>query len=181
EDLLLAELRGPELVANVRRLLDLAREYDPYQRQGLFRFLRFIEAQQETELDYEPAPVPARDAVRLMSIHKSKGLEFPVVVVAGLGGQFNLQDLREDILLDADFGLCPKVIPPEADLRYPSLPYWLASRRARRELLGEELRLLYVALTRARDTLILTGTAGSKAAGERWNAGDGTAPSDQRV
>ncbi|HEY2952583.1 MAG TPA: UvrD-helicase domain-containing protein [Verrucomicrobiae bacterium] len=181
EDLLLAEPRGAELVANVRRLIELAREYDPYQRQGLFRFLRFVEAQQDAELDYEPAPAPAQDAVRLMSIHKSKGLEFPVVALAGLGGQFNLQDLREDILLDDDFGLCPKVAPPEADLRYPSLPYWLAGRHARRELLGEELRLLYVALTRARDTLILAGTAASKAAGERWEAAEDTPPSDQRL
>jgi ATP-dependent helicase/nuclease subunit A len=181
EELLLAQPRGPELAANVRRLLDLAREYDPHQRQGLFRFLRFVEAQQDAELDYEPAPAPSQDAVRLMSIHKSKGLEFPVVAIAGLGGQFNLQDLREDILLDARFGLCPKVAPPEADLRYPSLPYWLASRHGRREWLGEELRLLYVAVTRARDTLILAGTATSKAAGERWGAVEATPPSDHRL
>ena len=116
-----------------------------------------------------------------MSIHKSKGLEFPIVALAGLGGQFNLQDLREDILLDADYGLCPKAAPPRADLRYPSLPYWLASRHARRELLGEELRLLYVALTRARDTLLLAGTAASKAAGERWDSVEAVSPSDQRL
>jgi ATP-dependent helicase/nuclease subunit A len=145
-------------VANVRRLLDLARQFDPYQRQGLHRFLQFIAAQEEAELDHEPAPAPTDNAVRLMSIHQSKGLEFPVVVVAGLGTLFNERDLRGDILLDEEFGLCPMVSPPGRERRYASLPHWLARRRGRRELLGEELRLLYVALTRARDTLLLVGT-----------------------
>ncbi len=181
ETLLMAEARGPELVANVRRLLDLARQYDPYQRQGLFRFLRFVEAQQAAEVDQEPAPAPADDAVRFMSIHKSKGLEFPVVVVAGLGGQFNLQDLREDILLDEIYGLCPKVAPPKTGQRYPSLPYWLARRRQKQEALGEELRLLYVALTRARDTLILAGTLNRSGANGKWES-TGPAPlADQEV
>ncbi len=168
EALLLAEARGPERVANVRRLLDLARQYDPYQRQGLYRFLRFIEAQADAEPDLAPAAA-ATDAVKLLSIHKSKGLEFPVVVVGGLGAGFNFQSLSEDILLNEYFGLCPRVIPPDAEQSYPSLPWWLAQQRERRELLGEELRLLYVALTRARDTLILTG---GTAKPERW-AGEG--------
>jgi len=116
-----------------------------------------------------------------MSIHKSKGLEFPVVVVAGLGGQFNLQDLREDILLDEIYGLCPKVAPPETGQRYPSLPYWLARRRQKQEALGEELRLLYVALTRARDTLILAGTTNRSGTNGKWES-TGPAPlTDQEV
>jgi len=85
-----------------------------------------------------------------------------VVVVAGLGWRFNFRDLNKDILLDPDYGLCPKVTPPEGEQRYPSLPCWLARQRQRRELLGEEMRLLYVATTRARDTLILTATAPRK-------------------
>jgi len=156
--LLLAQTRGDERVANVRRLLDLARDYDPYKRQGLYRFLQFVQAQQEAEVELEPASAQSENAVRLMSIHKSKGLEFPVVVLAGLGGQFNFQDLRQDILLHETYGLCPRIKPPNADQTYPSLPYWLARRDEQRELLGEEMRLLYVALTRARDTLILTAT-----------------------
>src|SRR5690606_14576500 len=119
-------------LANVRRLLDLAREYDPYQRQGLFRFLRFVRAQEETPTEVEPAPA-TRDAVQLTSIHRSKGLEFPVVVLAGLGWQFNFRDLNESILLDEQFGLCAKISPPESDQRYPSLPHWLARRRQHRE------------------------------------------------
>ena len=158
EAMLLAEPRGEERAANVRRLLELAREYDPYQRQGLYRFLRFVEAQQEAEVELEPASAQTENAVRLMSIHKSKGLEFPVVVLAGLGGQFNAQDLRQAVLLHERYGLCSKVKPPGLDQSYPSLPYWFARRDEQRELLGEEMRLLYVALTRARDTLILSGT-----------------------
>ena len=78
EEILLAGQRGVERVGNVRRLLDLARQFDPYQRQGLYRFLRFVQAQEDAELDLQPAPPPTADAVRLMSVHKSKGLEFPV-------------------------------------------------------------------------------------------------------
>ncbi len=181
EALLRAGPRGAERAANVRRLLDLARQYDPYQRQGLFRFLRFIEAQQDAELDHESAPPPTENAVRLMTIHKSKGLEFPVVVLAGLGVKFNFKDLREDILLDEVHGLCPRVTPPGADLRYPSLPYWLAKNRGRRELLGEELRLLYVALTRARDTLILAGTMGNKSDAKMWAGAEVAAISERQI
>ena len=160
--MLLAGERGRERAANVRRLISLAQQYDPYQRQGLFRFLRFVAAQEEAELDEEPAAAPAENAVRLMTIHKSKGLEWPVVVVAGLGAQFNFRDLNEDILLEEEFGLCPRVKWPGSDQVYPSPAHWLAARRAKREVLGEELRLLYVAATRARDTLILAGTARKK-------------------
>jgi len=180
EELLLVELRGEQRVANIRRLLDLARQYDPYQRQGLFRFIRFIEVQEEMEADLEPAPAQTGKGVRLMSIHKSKGLEFPVVVVAGLGWQFNLQDLRGDILLDEKYGLCPKVAPPDGEPRYPSLPYWLARQQLRRELLGEELRLLYVAMTRARDTLILTASSSSKS-DPKWAGTEARPVKDQEM
>jgi len=171
EALLLAQPRGRERVANVRRLLELARQYDPFQRQGLYRFLRFIDEQQDAELDEEAATVETTDAVRLMSIHKSKGLEFPVVVIACLAAPFNMRDLREDILLNGEFGLCPKIVPPHVEQRYPSLPWWLAKRRETRELLGEEMRLLYVAMTRARDTILLTAFDKSKNAGTRWHLG----------
>jgi len=178
EALLLAEPRGPERVANVRRLLDLARQFDPLQRQGLHRFLCFIAAQEAAELDHDPAPLPTEDAVRLMSIHQSKGLEFPVVVVAGLGVRFNLRDLSGDVLLDGELGLCPMVSPPESQRRYASLPHWLAKQRGQRESLGEELRLLYVALTRARDTLLLCGSDVGKGVAEKWRASSAAAITD---
>jgi ATP-dependent helicase/nuclease subunit A len=168
EAMLLAGARGQERLGNVRRLLDLARQFDPYQRQGLYRFLRFVEAQEEEGLDLQPAPAPAGDAVQLMSVHKSKGLEFPVVVLACLGTRFNERDLNGSVLLSERHGLCPRVTPPEAPGSYASLPYWLARRRERLELRGEELRLLYVAMTRARDRLILTGTSNHKTSNARW-------------
>src|SRR5207249_976269 len=129
----------------------LAQQFDQFQRQSLFRFLCFVEAQQLAETEPEVAAVSEQDSVRLMSIHQSKGLEFPVVVVPDSGKAFNLADLRAEIILDEDYGLCPIIKPPRTGRRYPSLPYWLARRRQRREVLGEELRLLYVAMTRARD------------------------------
>ena len=166
---LLAQSRGQQRRDNAQRLLALTRQFDQFQRQGLFLFLKFIEAQLEADIDLEPAPVATEDAVQLMSIHQSKGLEFPVVVVADLGKRFNWDDLRGRVILDEVFGLCPKVKPPHAAQLYPSLPYWLAQRRQQRESLGEELRLLYVALTRACDRLILAGTTSRKTAVEKWS------------
>jgi ATP-dependent helicase/nuclease subunit A len=155
---LLTQPRGDQRHANVRRLASLAQDFDRFQRQGLFRFLRFVEAQQLAETEPEVASIINENAVRLMSIHQSKGLEFPVVVAADMGKPFNLKDLRAQIILDEEYGLCPQVKPPHTGKSYPSLPYWLARRRQARELLGEELRLLYVAMTRARDTLILSAS-----------------------
>ena len=154
--------RGAERAANIRKFIATVRQYDPYQRQGLFRFLKFVDALEAAEQDIEPAPAQSQDAVRLMSIHQSKGLEFPVVVVACLGGMFNVRDSSSDVLLDEEFGLCAKAVQPENGARHPTLAHWLAVRRQRRQMLGEELRLLYVAMTRARDFLMLTATATKK-------------------
>jgi ATP-dependent helicase/nuclease subunit A len=172
EALLLAQSRGDERLANISRLLKLARQFDPYQRQGLYRFLKFVETQRDAEAEEEPAPPSTLDAVRLLSIHQSKGLEFPIVVVADLGKPFNLADLRGEILVDPTYGLCSRITPPDRNGHYPSLPYWLARRRQLRDLLGEETRLLYVALTRAKDRLILTGTISDKKAVQRWQQGN---------
>lgn len=165
---LLAGERGAERAANVRRLVELARRYDPFQREGLFRFLRFIAEQEEAEVRHEPAAAASDNAVRLMTIHASKGLEFPVVALAGLGSRFNMRDLSADILLDDELGLCPRVLPPDSRRRYPSAAHWLAAQREKRALLGEEMRLFYVALTRARDTLLLCGTAAKQDEAARW-------------
>ena len=165
---LLTQPRGEQRHANVRRLLALAQQFDRFQRQGLFRFLRFVEAQQVAETGPEVAAVSGGNSVSLMSIHQSKGLEFPVVVVADLGKPFNLADLSAEVILDEEYGLCPQIKPPHSGQRYPSLPWWLARRRQKRKSLGEELRLLYVAMTRARDTLILSGTASAKKFAGAW-------------
>ena len=158
-----AQSRGAQRAANIERFLNLVQSFDQFQRQGLFRFLKFIEAQREAGAESDAPAVSAENAVRLMSIHQSKGLEFPVVVLADLANNFNEQDLRSEIIFDDEFGLCPKVKPPHTGRRYPSLPHWLAQRRQKCELRGEELRLFYVALTRTRDTLILsTGVSETK-------------------
>jgi ATP-dependent helicase/nuclease subunit A len=167
---LLTQPRGEQRHANVQRLLGLAQQFDQFQRHGLFRFLRFIEAQQIAEIEPEVPSVCEENSVRLMSIHQSKGLEFPVVVLADLGKAFNVSDLRADIILDEQYGLCPQVKPPHTGKRYPSLPFWLARQRQQREMLGEELRLLYVAMTRARDTLVLTGNISEAKFKRLWEA-----------
>ena len=173
---LLSRPRGAFRQANVEHFLNLARRFDQLQRQGLFRFLRFIEAQREAGVEPGVTGSADQNAVRLMSIHQSKGLEFPVVAVADLAKPFNLQDLRADIILDEQFGLSPRVKPPHLGRRYPSLPHWLARRHQRRELLGEELRLLYVAMTRARDTLILSGTITEDKWRTHWTGRDAVTP-----
>ncbi len=166
-DWMRAQPRGAQRAANVASFLQLAQSFDQFQRQGLFRFLKFIEAQENAEAEPEVSAA-TENAVRLMSIHKSKGLEFPVVVLPDLAKNFNVQDLSGEIIFDEEFGLCPKVKPPSSGRRYPSLPHWLAQRRQQHELRGEELRLLYVALTRARDNLILTTSVTEKNWDEKW-------------
>ena len=161
--------RGTQRAANVTGFLSLAQQFDQFQRQGLFRFLKFVEAQQEADVDPEISAITTENAVRLMSIHQSKGLEFPIVVLADLAKSFNERDLNGEIIFDEAFGLCPKVKPPGSGRRYPSLPHWLARRRQQRELRGEEIRLLYVALTRARDNLILTVSLTEKTWATAWN------------
>ncbi len=154
--------------ANVSRLIHLTRQFDSFRGEGLYRFLQFVQAQQENELEVEPAGQPLRDAVRLMSIHQSKGLEFAIVALADLGKRFNLEDTRGRVILDEELGLCPQVKPPGLSQFYPSLPHWLAQRRQQRQTCGEELRLLYVALTRAADRLILCGSARHSALATKW-------------
>ncbi|MGA2871075.1 MAG: 3'-5' exonuclease, partial [Verrucomicrobiota bacterium] len=160
--------RGEQRAANLEFFLQLAQQFDQFQRQGLFRFLKFIQAQREIEAEPEVPALAPHNAVRLMSIHQSKGLEFPVVVVAGLDKKFNERDLHGEIILDEEFGLCPRVKPPETGRRYPSLPHWLAQKNQKRELRGEELRLLYVAMTRARDTLVLSTSVSEKKWESLW-------------
>lgn len=167
-DWLRAQPRGAQRAANVAGFLRLAQQFDQFQRSGLYRFLKFVEVQAEAEVEPEVSPAATENAVRLMSIHQSKGLEFPAVVVADLAKRFNEQDLHGEILFDEEFGICPMIKPPGQGGHYPSLAHWLAQRRQKRELRGEELRLLYVALTRARDYLFLTASISEKHWEEKW-------------
>ncbi|PRR75100.1 helicase-exonuclease AddAB subunit AddA [Neomoorella humiferrea] len=165
---------GARRQANLRALLDRARQFEGFARHGLFRFLRFIERLRETEGDLEaPSPLGENEnVVRIMSIHKAKGLEFPVVIVADLGKGFNFKDLSGDVLLHGRLGLNPLCFDMENGIKYPTLPYLAAAHRLRLEALSEELRILYVAMTRAREKLILTGTARNlPQRAESWSAG----------
>lgn len=156
-------------LANVRKLLGLSRQFDQFQRHGLFRFLQFLEGQAEADQEVESAPAAGANRVQMMSIHQSKGLEFPVVALAGLGRRFNLGDLQGDWMIDDALGVCPPVVPPGRQRGYHSLPRWIAGVRQRREFLGEQIRLLYVACTRAAERLLLIGNT-TETAMERWAA-----------
>ncbi|MBM3824788.1 MAG: hypothetical protein FJ404_18220 [Verrucomicrobia bacterium] len=145
--------------AALPRLLNLMRRFDPLRGQGLHRFMKWIETRRAVSRESESAFPASPGAVRLLSIHKSKGLEFPVVLVAGLGSRFNFESLQKPVLLDDTYGVCLKGRLPGARITFPTLPYWLAARRQRGEMLAEELRLLYVAFTRAKDHLFLCGSA----------------------
>lgn len=144
--------------ANLRALVDRARRFEGTIYRGLFRFLRFIEQLREEggDLDAARSLGENEDVVRIMSVHRAKGLEFPVVVVADLGRRFNLQDLSRGFLLHRQLGCGPVVTDLERGVRYPTVLHRVIKERLRREALAEEMRLLYVALTRARERLILT-------------------------
>ncbi|MFP4661764.1 MAG: helicase-exonuclease AddAB subunit AddA, partial [Halanaerobiales bacterium] len=153
---------GRQRQANLRILVDRAKQFAGNSEQSLFNYIRYIERleeQQDNETGTARLINENEDVVRLMSIHKSKGLEFPVVIVAELGKRFNTNDLKGSLLLHRELGLGPKFVDPENRIYNYSLPQLAIKERKRRENLSEELRILYVALTRAIDRLILFGTA----------------------
>ena len=138
------------------RLFELAREFEAGAWRGLRRFVEWIAEMRES--GREPA-MPAGQStgrVRIMSIHQSKGLEFPVVFLADTARKFNESDLRAAVLVHPELGLGPKVTDAQRGLEYPTLARRAVAARLRREQLSEELRLLYVAMTRARERLIIT-------------------------
>jgi ATP-dependent helicase/nuclease subunit A len=147
--------------ANLRALHDRACQYEKTSFRGLFRFLRFIEKLQDSGSDLGMARALGENenVVRLMSIHKSKGLEFPVVFVGGLGKRFNMMDLNQNLLLHKDLGFGPDLVDPETRLVYPTIAKLALRQQIKMETLAEELRVLYVAMTRAREQLFLVGSA----------------------
>lgn len=162
---------GAQRQANLRALHDRSCQYEATTFRGLFRFLKFIErlAQHNRDLGTARALGENENVVRIMSIHKSKGLEFPVVFIAGLGRQFNFQDLNNNVLLHRDLGLGPQLIDTNTRVSYPTLPKLAVKARLKLETLAEELRILYVAMTRAKEKLILVGSVRDlKKAAEKW-------------
>jgi len=150
---------GEQRQANLRILFERARQYEETSYKGLFNFINFIDQLKTSKGDMGSAKILGENdnVVRIMSIHKSKGLEFPVVILAGCGKKFNLQDMNKRILLHQDLGLGPDVVDYRLRLAFPSLPKQAIREKIRMETLSEEMRILYVALTRAREKLIVTG------------------------
>lgn len=156
---------------NLDMLVEKAAAYEATSYKGLFHFVRYIEKLKKFDTDFgEANPGGEKDStVRIMSIHKSKGLEFPVVFLAGMGKRFNKQDAYGRILLDADLGLACDCLDLELRVKAPTLKKQALKRRMELETMGEELRVLYVAMTRAKEKLILTATDKSlEAKLSRW-------------
>ena len=148
--------------ANLLKLHEYARRFGTFHKQGLYRFLRFVGSLEEQgqDLDTSPSPTASDAVVRVMSIHRSKGLEFPVVVLADLGRRFNLTDAAGRLIFDRRLGLGLRVVDRDRMIEYPSLAHHLVTGSVNRHTRAEELRVLYVALTRAMQHLILVGSAG---------------------
>lgn len=145
--------------ANLKMLFEQAKQYESSSFKGLFYFINFINKLKSSSGDMSSAKLIGEneDVVRIMSIHKSKGLEFPLVFLCGMGKQFNLQDLNDNILLHQDLGLGAKYVNYERRIQYNTLAKEAIRYQTKLETLSEEMRILYVALTRAKEKLIITG------------------------
>ncbi|WP_264803977.1 helicase-exonuclease AddAB subunit AddA [Cytobacillus sp. NCCP-133] len=154
---------GKQRQANLRALYDRARQYEATSFRGLFRFLRFIERMRDRGDDLGAARAlgEQEDVVRLMTVHSSKGLEFPFVFIAGLARNFNTMDLKKPYMLDKEFGFAAKYVNAEKRISYPSLPQIAFKRKKKMEMLAEEMRVLYVAFTRAKEKLYLVSSVKS--------------------
>ena len=151
---------GEQRQANLRILFDRARQFEKTSYRGLFNFINFIDKLKSSRGDMGSARILSEsdNVVRIMSIHKSKGLEFPVVILAGCGKKFNFQDTARSILLHQDLGFGPDVVDTRLRASWPSAAKLAIREKIKVETLSEEMRILYVALTRAREKLIITGS-----------------------
>jgi len=145
--------------ANLTMLFEKARDYEQGSFKGLYNFISFIDKVMKTGSDMGAPKLIGEneDVIRIMSIHKSKGLEFPVVFLCGTGNQFNMLDLNDNIMIHPEIGFGPKYINYERKIQYNTLAKEAIKCQIKKELQEEEMRLLYVALTRAREKLIITG------------------------
>ena len=151
---------GEQRKANVEMLLEKAAAFEQTSYHGLFHFIRYIEQMEKYDVDYGEAGTleEEADVVRIMSIHKSKGLEFPICFVAGLSKKFNMQDTTKPLIADVDMGIGTDFIDPKLRIRNKTLRKNVMAGKMRLDNVAEELRILYVALTRAKEKLIMTGT-----------------------
>ena len=150
---------GDQRMANIELLLEKAGTFQNTSFYGLFHFIRYLETMQEQDVDFGEANIldENADVVRIMTIHKSKGLEFPICFVCGLSKQFNQMDMRKSILMDVELGVGVDYIDPTLRLKRKTMRKNVVVQRMKEDTRGEDLRVLYVALTRAKEKLILTG------------------------
>ena len=164
---------GTQRQANLDMLYTKAAAFEKTSYSGLFQFLRYIERLKKYEVDFAEASVLGENEnlVRVMSIHKSKGLEFPVVILAGMGKSINQMDSRGEVVLDTDFGVGTNVVHLDKRIKNPTLLKSAVSQKLIQETISEELRVLYVAMTRAREKLYMIGTVkDAQKAVEGWQA-----------
>ena len=154
-----AQAGGKQKKANLDMLVEKAIAYEKTSYRGLFHFVRYIEKLIRYEVDFGSAlqDTGSENLVRIMTIHSSKGLEFPIVFVSGLGRKFNKKDASDNLVRDPEIGVGMNYVDPDLRVQIPTLIKSAAAERTVREGIGEELRVLYVALTRAEEKLVLTG------------------------
>ena len=150
---------GEQRRANLEMLLSKAESFEKTSYFGLFHFIRYMEQVEKYDVDYGEASLQDEnaDTVRIMSIHRSKGLEFPVCFVSGLGKRFNMQDIAKPVIVDMDLGIGLDYVDSVLRMKRGTLKKNVMAGKLQRDSLGEELRVLYVAMTRAQEKLILTG------------------------
>ena len=168
---------GLQRQANLRILFDRAGQFEKTSIKGLFNFIKFIEKLQGSKGDMGAAKILGENdnVVRIMSIHKSKGLEFPVVIAAGMGKNFNLRDTSADVLLHKDLGLGPKFVDPNLRTYRDTIAKLAMKDQIKIESLSEEMRILYVAFTRPKDKLIAVGSVRNvEKQIQKWNKSNNT-------
>ena len=145
--------------ANLKTLFEKAKQYEKASFKGLFNFIQFIDKLKKQNGDLASAKLIGEneDVIRIMSIHKSKGLEFPVVFLCNSHKKFNMQDLNDNILLHQDIGFGPTIMDATRKIKYSSIAKDAIKLKMKQETLSEEQRILYVALTRAKEKLYITG------------------------
>lgn len=152
---------GSQRQANLKILFERAKQFEETSFKGIFNFINFISKLKKSNTDMGSAKTLGENAnvVRIMSIHKSKGLEFPVVICSGMGKNFNNQDFRKSILYHHDLGYGPELVDYKRRISYPSIAKEALKSRINIENLSEEMRVLYVAFTRPKEKLIITGSS----------------------